>query len=58
MNRLDLCSMLKKKQPNGYYHCESSVVVGKKIYLIFFMLVNNGEYMCKTFADFFIEFCK
>ncbi|KAM3856656.1 A-kinase anchoring protein 7 isoform 3-T3 [Vipera latastei] len=28
MNRLDLCSMLKKKQPNGYYHCESSVVVG------------------------------
>ncbi|XP_034274704.1 A-kinase anchoring protein 7 isoform X2 [Pantherophis guttatus] len=29
MNRLDLCSMLKKKQPNGYYHCESSIVVGK-----------------------------
>ncbi|XP_013917112.1 PREDICTED: A-kinase anchor protein 7 isoform gamma isoform X1 [Thamnophis sirtalis] len=28
MNRLDLCSMLKKKQPNGYYHCESSIVVG------------------------------
>ncbi|XP_070788815.1 A-kinase anchoring protein 7 isoform X3 [Pituophis catenifer annectens] len=30
MNRLDLCSMLKKKQPNGYYHCESSIVVGDK----------------------------
>ncbi|XP_026561281.1 A-kinase anchoring protein 7 isoform X2 [Pseudonaja textilis] len=29
MNRLDLCSMLKKKQPNGYYHCESSIIVGK-----------------------------
>ncbi|XP_029766906.1 A-kinase anchoring protein 7 isoform X3 [Terrapene carolina triunguis] len=26
--RLDLCSMLKKKQPNGYYHCESSITVG------------------------------
>ncbi|XP_043366907.1 A-kinase anchoring protein 7 isoform X4 [Dermochelys coriacea] len=25
--RLDLCSMLKKKQPNGYYHCESSITV-------------------------------
>ncbi|XP_066470694.1 A-kinase anchoring protein 7 isoform X2 [Tiliqua scincoides] len=25
LNRLDLCSMLKKKQPNGYYHCESSI---------------------------------
>ncbi|XP_025031573.1 A-kinase anchoring protein 7 isoform X3 [Python bivittatus] len=30
MKRLDLCSMLKKKQPNGYYHCESSIVVGEK----------------------------
>nr|XP_028579255.1 A-kinase anchoring protein 7 isoform X2 [Podarcis muralis] len=29
MKRLDLCSMLKKKQPNGYYHCESSIIVGK-----------------------------
>ncbi|KAL2792591.1 A-kinase anchoring protein 7 isoform 8 [Daubentonia madagascariensis] len=28
--RIDLCSMLKKKQSNGYYHCESSIVVGKK----------------------------
>nr|XP_058163451.1 A-kinase anchoring protein 7 isoform X4 [Dasypus novemcinctus] len=26
--RIDLCSMLKKKQSNGYYHCESSVVIG------------------------------
>ncbi|XP_054833097.1 A-kinase anchoring protein 7 isoform X2 [Eublepharis macularius] len=29
LNRLDLCSMMKKKQPNGYYHCESSITVGK-----------------------------
>ncbi|XP_074846665.1 A-kinase anchoring protein 7 isoform X2 [Carettochelys insculpta] len=29
LHRLDLCSMLKKKQPNGYYHCESSITVGK-----------------------------
>ncbi|KAL2792589.1 A-kinase anchoring protein 7 isoform 5 [Daubentonia madagascariensis] len=28
--RIDLCSMLKKKQSNGYYHCESSIVVGGK----------------------------
>ncbi|XP_073193424.1 A-kinase anchoring protein 7 isoform X4 [Lepidochelys kempii] len=28
--RLDLCSMLKKKQPSGYYHCESSITVGEK----------------------------
>ncbi|XP_058163449.1 A-kinase anchoring protein 7 isoform X2 [Dasypus novemcinctus] len=28
--RIDLCSMLKKKQSNGYYHCESSVVIGEK----------------------------
>ncbi|XP_020943652.1 A-kinase anchor protein 7 isoform X1 [Sus scrofa] len=27
---IDLCSMLKKKQSNGYYHCESSIVIGKK----------------------------
>ncbi|XP_073893151.1 A-kinase anchoring protein 7 isoform X5 [Macaca fascicularis] len=25
--RIDLCSMLKKKQSNGYYHCESSIVI-------------------------------
>ncbi|XP_027981142.1 A-kinase anchoring protein 7 isoform X1 [Eumetopias jubatus] len=30
VHRIDLCSMLKKKQSNGYYHCESSVVIGKK----------------------------
>ncbi|XP_051471516.1 A-kinase anchoring protein 7 isoform X2 [Apus apus] len=29
LQRLDLCSMLKKKQPNGYYYCESSIVFGK-----------------------------
>ncbi|XP_040454299.1 A-kinase anchoring protein 7 isoform X2 [Falco naumanni] len=29
LHRLDLCSMLKKKQPNGYYYCESSIVFGK-----------------------------
>ncbi|XP_066104245.1 A-kinase anchoring protein 7 isoform X2 [Saccopteryx bilineata] len=28
--RIDLCSMLKKKQSNGYYHCESSIVIGDK----------------------------
>ncbi|XP_041510136.1 A-kinase anchoring protein 7 isoform X2 [Microtus oregoni] len=28
--RVDLCSMLKKKQSNGYYHCEASIVVGEK----------------------------
>ncbi|XP_023570047.1 A-kinase anchoring protein 7 isoform X2 [Octodon degus] len=28
--RIDLCSMEKKKQSNGYYHCESSIVVGDK----------------------------
>ncbi|XP_067888220.1 uncharacterized protein [Heterodontus francisci] len=26
--RIDLCSMRKKKQPSGYYHCESSINVG------------------------------
>ncbi|XP_074675205.1 A-kinase anchoring protein 7 isoform X9 [Strix aluco] len=30
LHRLDLCSMLKKKQPNGYYYCESSIVFGEK----------------------------
>ncbi|XP_064454178.1 A-kinase anchoring protein 7 isoform X2 [Mirounga angustirostris] len=29
VHRIDLCSMLKKKQSNGYYHCESSVVIGE-----------------------------
>ncbi|XP_042312851.1 A-kinase anchoring protein 7 [Sceloporus undulatus] len=27
MIRLDLCSMFKKKQSNGYYHCESSITI-------------------------------
>ncbi|XP_023369250.1 A-kinase anchoring protein 7 isoform X1 [Otolemur garnettii] len=27
--RIDLCSMQKKKQSNGYYHCESSIVIGE-----------------------------
>uniref|UniRef100_A0A5F8HDZ2 A-kinase anchoring protein 7 n=1 Tax=Monodelphis domestica TaxID=13616 RepID=A0A5F8HDZ2_MONDO len=27
--RVDLCSMLKEKQSNGYYHCESSIVIGE-----------------------------
>nr|XP_033795070.1 A-kinase anchoring protein 7 isoform X5 [Geotrypetes seraphini] len=31
VTNLDLCSMLKKKQPNGYYHCECTVTVGKKL---------------------------
>ncbi|XP_057220359.1 LOW QUALITY PROTEIN: A-kinase anchoring protein 7 [Malurus melanocephalus] len=30
LHRFDLCSMFKKKQPNGYYYCESSVVFGEK----------------------------
>ncbi|XP_040821616.1 A-kinase anchoring protein 7 isoform X2 [Ochotona curzoniae] len=30
LHRVDLCSMQKKKQSNGYYHCESSIMVGKK----------------------------
>ncbi|XP_053770125.1 A-kinase anchoring protein 7 isoform X2 [Desmodus rotundus] len=29
VHRVDLCSMLKKKQSNGYYHCESSIVIGE-----------------------------
>ncbi|XP_069831068.1 A-kinase anchoring protein 7 isoform X2 [Dendropsophus ebraccatus] len=28
--RLDLCSMLKKKQPSGYYHTEASIFIGHK----------------------------
>ncbi|XP_029450438.1 A-kinase anchoring protein 7 isoform X2 [Rhinatrema bivittatum] len=30
LNNLDLCSMLKKKQPGGYFHCEYSITVGGK----------------------------
>ncbi|NWX32422.1 AKA7G protein, partial [Notiomystis cincta] len=30
LHRFDLCSMVRKKQPNGYYYCESSVVLGEK----------------------------
>ncbi|XP_036901633.1 A-kinase anchoring protein 7 isoform X5 [Sturnira hondurensis] len=30
VHRIDLCSMLKKKRSNGYYHCESSIVIGDK----------------------------
>ncbi|XP_015973883.2 A-kinase anchoring protein 7 isoform X2 [Rousettus aegyptiacus] len=30
VHRVDLCSMLKKKQSNGYYHCESSITIGDK----------------------------
>ncbi|KAM5285274.1 A-kinase anchoring protein 7 isoform 3-T3 [Hipposideros larvatus] len=30
VQRIDLCSMQKKKQSNGYYHCESSIVIGKR----------------------------
>lgn len=29
VHRVDLCSMLKKKQNNGYYHCESSIIIGE-----------------------------
>ncbi|XP_019584942.2 A-kinase anchoring protein 7 isoform X4 [Rhinolophus sinicus] len=30
VHRIDLCSMAKKKQLNGYYHCESSIVIGRR----------------------------
>ncbi|XP_073527349.1 A-kinase anchoring protein 7 isoform X2 [Phyllobates terribilis] len=30
LKRLDLCSMLKKKQPSGYYHTEASIFFGQK----------------------------
>ncbi|XP_032958385.1 A-kinase anchoring protein 7 isoform X3 [Rhinolophus ferrumequinum] len=30
VHRIDLCSMVKKKQSNGYYHCESSIVIGRR----------------------------
>uniref|UniRef100_A0A8C3TRS3 A-kinase anchoring protein 7 n=1 Tax=Catharus ustulatus TaxID=91951 RepID=A0A8C3TRS3_CATUS len=52
LHRFDLCSMLKKKQPNGYYYCESSIVFGKYI-LIFFCSVASLSYMCKK--PFFLE---
>ncbi|CAK6446592.1 unnamed protein product [Pipistrellus nathusii] len=29
LHRIDLCSMMKEKQSNGYYHCESSIVIGE-----------------------------
>ncbi|KAM4865899.1 A-kinase anchoring protein 7 isoform 4-T4 [Thomomys bottae] len=28
LQRIDLCSMQKKKRSDGYYHCESSIVIG------------------------------
>ncbi|XP_073431914.1 A-kinase anchoring protein 7 isoform X2 [Dendrobates tinctorius] len=30
LTRLDLCSMIKKKQPSGYYHTEASIFFGHK----------------------------
>ncbi|XP_066555714.1 A kinase (PRKA) anchor protein 7 isoform X2 [Amia ocellicauda] len=30
LSRLDLCSMLKKKTPDGYFHCEASITLGEK----------------------------
>lgn len=29
MERVDLCSMLKKKQEDGYYHTETSLQLGE-----------------------------
>ncbi|XP_042523340.1 A-kinase anchoring protein 7 isoform X1 [Dipodomys spectabilis] len=29
LHRIDLCSMQKKKRSDGYYHCESSIVIGE-----------------------------
>lgn len=38
---IDLCSMEKEKQSDGYYHCESSIMIGecylKIIYLLLFL---------------------
>nr|XP_040139258.1 A-kinase anchoring protein 7 isoform X3 [Ictidomys tridecemlineatus] len=34
-SRIDLCSMLKKKQSDGYYHCESSIVIVLGGHIIF-----------------------
>ncbi|KAM5228780.1 A-kinase anchor protein 7-like [Ctenodactylus gundi] len=30
LHRIDLCSMGKEKQNDGYYHCESSIIIGQK----------------------------
>ncbi|MED6289348.1 hypothetical protein CHARACLAT_001914, partial [Characodon lateralis] len=30
VERLDLCSMLKKKQQDGYYHAETSLQLGSE----------------------------
>ncbi|XP_048210041.1 A-kinase anchoring protein 7 isoform X4 [Perognathus longimembris pacificus] len=30
LHRIDLCSMQKKKRSDGYYHCESSIMIGEK----------------------------
>ncbi|XP_075001931.1 A-kinase anchoring protein 7 isoform X3 [Calonectris borealis] len=43
LHRLDLCSMLKKKQPNGYYYCESSIVFG----LIYKSHTSRGTHSCR-----------
>lgn len=55
LHRLDLCSMLKKKQPNGYYYCESSIVFGKFV-LIFLLLIYRFclQIMCLK-SHFFLE---
>lgn len=37
VHRVDLCSMLKKKQSNGYYHCESSIKIGECILKITYL---------------------
>ncbi|XP_048210038.1 A-kinase anchoring protein 7 isoform X1 [Perognathus longimembris pacificus] len=29
LHRIDLCSMQKKKRSDGYYHCESSIMIGE-----------------------------
>ncbi|XP_036406425.1 A-kinase anchor protein 7 [Megalops cyprinoides] len=30
VSRIDLCSMLKKKSADGYYHCETTITLGEK----------------------------
>ena len=60
VHRVDLCSMLKKKQSNGYYHCESSIVIGecllKIIYYFNFDLFNIFTFdFCSLYFGKYLE---
>lgn len=66
LHRIDLCSMMKEKQSNGYYHCESSIVIGecllKSFYLIFislvFLLLISLDLFCQIFRTIVYVFLK